>query len=240
VGSSRSIEMKTSVIALLAVLVSVGCQGPGPRDSTSPGEKAADPAGSAKARAERSDASAREAEPPPTPEPTPEPIVVPAGTTLLLVFDSTVSSATASAGDAVTARLGEDVKVGEDVILKAGSAVRGRVVSAKRSGKVKGRAELRVSFDTIEAKGRPYAIDTTPVAQTATPDKGRDAKIIGGAAGAGAIIGGIADGGSGALKGILIGGAAGTGGVLLTRGKEVVFEQGSRHRVKLEEGLRLR
>jgi hypothetical protein len=226
--------MKMRDFAPLAILVAAGCQGPAFRETTAPGEKPGAPAGKPAARTTAAPA------PVSTPAPTPEPIVVPAGTTLALVFDSTVSSATAEVGDAVTARLGEDVKVGEDVILKAGSEVRGRVVSAKRSGKVKSRAELQVEFDTIELKGRPHTIETTSVAQTATSDKGRDAKIIGGAAGAGAIIGGIADGGSGALKGVLIGGAAGTGGVLLTRGKEVVFQQGSRHKVKLEKSLRLR
>ncbi len=220
--------MKIRNLVPFAVLLA-GCQGPSFRETSAPAGKpaaAAPPPTVAPA--------------PPTPAPTPEPIVVPAGTTLSLVFESTVSSATAQVGDAVTARLGADVKEGDEVILRAGSEARGRVVSAKRSGKVKGRAELQVEFDTIEVKGRPYKIETTSVAQTATPDKGRDAKVIGGGAGAGAIIGGIAGGGSGALKGILIGGAAGTGGVLLTRGKEVVFEQGSRHTVKLEKSLRLR
>ncbi len=233
--------MKTRAIALVAVLGSVGCQTQAPREAGAPGEKvAAAPAGRSDASAERPAAPAEKPAPEPTPVPTPEPIVVPGGTTLVLVFGSSVSSAIARAGDAVTARLGEDVTVGDEVILPADSEVRGHVVSAKRSGKVKGRAELQVEFDTIEVKGRPYTIDATAVAETATSDKGRDAKVIGGAAGAGAIIGGIAGGGSGALKGVLIGGAAGTGGVLLTRGKEVVFEQGSRHRVKLEKGLRLR
>ncbi len=215
--------------ALLLAGCLAGCQGPSFRETSAPAGK-----------------PAAEAPPPttavvpPTPAPTPEPIVVPAGTTLSLVFESTVSSATAQVGDAVTARLGGDVKEGDAVILRAGSEVRGKVVSANRSGKVKGRAELQIEFNTIEVNGRSYTIDTTSVAETATSDKGRDAKIIGGAAGAGAIIGGIAGGGSGALKGVVIGGAAGTGGVLLTRGKEVVFEQGSRHQVKLEKSLRLR
>ena len=186
--------MKIAAVVLLSVLVAAGCRGPAANDSGAPGEKPGAPAPAA----QREPAAAT---PVPTPVPTPEPIVVPAGTTLVLVFGSTVSSATARAGDSVTARLGKDVKDGEKVVLEADSEVRGHVVSAKRSGKVKGRAELRVAFDTIEVKGRPYAIDVTSVAQTATSDKGRDAKVIGGAAGAGAIIGGIADGGSGALKG---------------------------------------
>ena len=172
-------------------------------------------------------------------DPNPEAIVVPAGTTLVVVFESTVSSVSAHVEDPVLARVGEDVKNGEETLLPAGSEMRGHVTSVKRSGKVKGKAELHVEFDTIEVKGRSYKVEGM-VDETAKSSHGRDAKIIGGAAGAGALVGGIAAGGAGLLKGVLIGGAAGTGGVLFTRGKEVVFEQGSRHSVTLESTLRLR
>ena len=175
-----------------------------------------------------------------TPSPTAEPIVVSAGTTLILVSETTVSSATAQEGDVVIARLGADVRNGEETLLRSGSEVRGHVVSVKRSGKVKGKAELHIEFDTIEVKGRPHKIETSTVDEVAKSGKGHDAKIIGGLSGAGAIIGGIAGGGSGLLKGLLIGGAAGTGGVLATRGHEVVFEQGSQHTVTLEKSLTLR
>ena len=217
--------MKIRNLVPLAVLLAVGCQG-------------TDSGGGAKSAGSSPTSTLAAATP--KPEPTAEPIVVPAGTTLTLVLDTTLSSATAQVEDAVVAHLGADVSSGGQVILPTGSEVRGLVVSAKRSGKVKGRAELQVEFDTIEVKGRSYKIDTIAVEETATSDKGRDAKIIAGGAGAGAIIGGIAGGGSGALKGLLIGGAAGTGGVLVTRGKEVVFAKGSRHTVKLEKSLRLR
>ena len=143
--------MKVHAIALVSILSAAACQGPGPGDSATPGDKSAGPAKKAAA------ADTPAPTPVPTPVPTPEPIVVPPGTTLVLVFGSSVSSATARAGDAVTARLGEDVKVGDEVVLPADSVVKGRVVSATRSGKVKGRAELHVEFDTIEVKGRSYA-----------------------------------------------------------------------------------
>jgi hypothetical protein len=236
--------MKIRDALVLPVLFAIACTGPVARDAEGPGGKAGAPAGKAGSSADKSRAPAEKPEAPPTaeptPEPTPQPIVVPSGTTLTLVIKSSVSSATARAGDEVTAMLGEDVKVGDEVRLPRDSEVKGHVVSAKRSGKVSGKAELHVEFDKLVLNGRTYTIDTTSVDEVAKDDHGRDAKVIGGAAGAGAIIGGIAGGGSGALKGVLIGGAAGTGGVLLTRGKEVVLAQGSRHRVKLEKGLRLR
>jgi len=53
------------------------------------------------------------------------------------------------------------------------------------------------------------------------------------------VIGGIADGGSGAVKGGLIGGAAGGAAVLATRGADVELKAGSRHKVELRSSLRL-
>src|SRR5262249_54388129 len=154
-----------------------GCQNSAPRETQGAGEKGAAPAGKAGEPARKAaapaDRSAPAAEPEraptaePTPEPTPVPIVVPAGTTLTLVFKSGVPSATARAEDAVTALLGEDVKVGDEVRLPKDSEVRGHVVSAKRSGKVSGKAELHVEFDRIVVNGRSYAIDTTDVDQVA-------------------------------------------------------------------------
>jgi hypothetical protein len=88
-------------------------------------------------------------------------------------------------------------------------------------------------------KGREYPIEASGLDVTADPQHGRDAAIIGGGAGAGAIIGGIAKGGKGAAIGALIGAGAGTGAVLVTKGKDVVFEAGARCNVHLTRGLTL-
>src|SRR5262245_5887318 len=85
-------------------------------------------------------------------------IVVPAGTSLVLVFESTVSSVSAQPEDVVLAHLGDDVKKGDETLLPAGSEIRGHVTSVKRSGKVKGKAEMHVEFNTIEVNGRSYRI----------------------------------------------------------------------------------
>jgi hypothetical protein len=139
----------------------------------------------------------------------------------------------------VTAELAEDVVVDGDVLLPAGSEVRGHVVSAVRSGRVKGKARLVVSFDQVRAGGKTYRIDATGFDVTAGSSKGKDAKIAGGAAAAGVLIGAIADGGEGAVKGGLIGGAAGGAAVLATRGVEVELPAGSRYKIELRKSLRL-
>jgi hypothetical protein len=179
------------------------------------------------------------ATPAPTPRPTPPPIVVAAGTELPIVLKSALSTKTAQAEDRVAASLADDVVVEGKVALPAGSEVRGHVLTAERSGRVKGRAHLVVSFDEIGVGGRTYAIRATHIDVTAGSSAGKDAKIAGGAAAAGVVIGAIAGGGSGAAKGGLIGGAAGGAAVLATRGKEVELEAGSRYRLELRSSLRL-
>jgi hypothetical protein len=162
---------------------------------------------------------------------------VPAGTAIPVRFQTTVSSATSHPEDRVDAAVRQDVRVGGAVVIPAGSELRGHVVTARRSGRVKGRAYLAVQFDRLVVRGRTYDIATRRLAVLAPATKGRDAKTIGGGAGAGAIIGAIADGKEGAAKGALIGGAAGTGVVLATRGKEVTLPAGSRWRVRLDRPL---
>jgi hypothetical protein len=180
------------------------------------------------------------AKPTPAPTPTPKPRIVASGTKLPIVLRQELSTKTAQAEDPVLAELAEDVSVDGDVLLPEGSEVRGHVVSAERSGRVKGRAHLVVSFDEVRVGNRSYKISATGFDVTAGSSKGKDAKIAGGAAAAGALIGAIAGGGSGAAKGGVIGGAAGGAAVLATRGVEVELASGSSYTLQLTKSLRLR
>ncbi len=177
--------------------------------------------------------------PTPEPTPTPRPRVVAAGTALPIALKAGLTTKTAQTEDRVVAELTQDVVVDGDVLLPAGSEVIGHVVTALRSGHVKGKARLVVSFDTVRAGGRTHRIDATGFDVTAGSSAGKDAKIAGGAAAGGAIIGAIAGGGSGAAKGGLIGGAVGGAAVLATRGKEVELPAGSRYKIELRKSLRL-
>jgi hypothetical protein len=189
----------------------------------------------------RADAEPARPAPAPTPEPTPtpRPRVVAAGTALPIVLREGLTTKTAKPEDRVVAELAEDVVVDGDVLLPAGSEVSGHVVTALRSGRVKGKARLVVSFDQVRADGKTFRIDATGFDVTAGSSIGKDAKIAGGAAAGGAVIGAIADGGEGALKGGLIGGAVGGAAVLATRGQEVEIPAGSRYEIELRKSLRL-
>jgi hypothetical protein len=171
--------------------------------------------------------------------PRPQPVLLAEGTSLTLVLETAVSSKASHEGDLVVAKLAEDVKLGEKVVVPAGSEVRGQVVAAVPSGKVKGRARLAFDFDKIVVKGKEYPFEARTIDITAPDSHKRDAGIIGGGAGLGAIIGAIAGGKKGAAVGAAVGAGTGTGVVLTTTGKEVEVVAGSRLSVKLTKEARL-
>jgi hypothetical protein len=166
---------------------------------------------------------------------------LPAGTVLPVRFETTISSASSRPEDKVLAVVRENVLDPDGgIVIPAGSELRGRVVSAQRAGKVKGRSYLAVSFDSVEVHGRVHRVSTNRLGVLGRSGAKKDAAIIGGGTGAGALVGAIADGKGGAAKGALIGGATGTGVVLATRGPEVVIPAGARYRVRLADSLVVR
>ncbi len=205
------------LVVPLAALLLAGCQGAsdsaGPREARRPGDLL---------RALR-----------------PDPVILPEGSLLALVLETGLSSGTGQQGERVVARLAEDVRVGEKVVVPAGSEVRGLVTAAVPSGKVKGEARLAFDFDTLVLAGKAHAIETRPVDITAHDSHKKDAATIGIGAVGGGILGGILGGKKGAGIGVLVGGGAGTGVVLTTKGKEVALGAGTHVTVKLLREARL-
>ena len=164
---------------------------------------------------------------------------LPEGTVIPVKFETTVSSATSNAEDKVVAVVREDVRAGGRVVIPAGSELRGHVTTARRSGKVKGRAYLALRFTQLSMDGKTYAVSTATVSKQAPKSHERDTKVITGSAVAGALVGAVADGGKGAAVGAAVGAGAGTGVVLATRGEEVSLPAGTRWRVRLTSPLSL-
>ena len=162
---------------------------------------------------------------------------LPAGAGVPVRFETSHSSATSRPEDRVVATVREDVRSGGRVVIPAGSELRGHVLSARRSGRVKGRGQLSLRFTEAVINGHAHRISTQRIYLVAPATHKKDAAIIGGGTGAGAIIGAIADGKGGAVKGGLVGAGAGTGVVLGTRGREVGLPAGSRWRVRLSQPL---
>lgn len=176
---------------------------------------------------------------PAAPVAAPPALVLAPGSKLTLRFENALSSETSRAGDSVTARVETATDADGRVALPGGAVLRGRVVDARQAGRVKGRARVSVDFDRIVVRGRVHELDASTITVEAPDDHGRDAKIVGGSAAAGAIIGAIKDGKEGFAKGALIGGAGGTGAVLLTRGRDIQIPAGSRFTVTVKDTVRL-
>ena len=160
---------------------------------------------------------------------------VPSGTELILTLDTSVTSETAKPEQRVRATVSKPVIVDGMVAIPEGAPVTGTVVSAERSGRVKGRASIALRFDEVIVAKTPYKITTARIAREAAATKGEDAKKIGIGAGVGTAIGAIAGGKKGAAIGAGIGGGAGTGAVLATRGDEVTIPAGATLRTTIQE-----
>lgn len=167
---------------------------------------------------------------------------IPRNTILALELLNPLSTDVSQRGDRFQARVVEPAQY-------AGFIVDGRVSQVKRPGKVKGVAELQLSFDQIRSTDhrtaalRAELLEITPMGDN-MPDvdseggvKGRDstkddAAKVGAASGIGAIIGAIAGGGKGAAIGAIIGGGAGTAGVMTQRGKDIRLDRGQNLKIR--------
>lgn len=170
---------------------------------------------------------------------------IPQGAHVLLRMENSISTRTAQEGDYVYLRTASPVAVDNQIAVAAGSYVQGVVTQAKRSGRVKGRAELAIRLETLTlADGRTYkfsphvsAVESGESGQKVTgkenaieqsADHAKDAERIAILAGSGAGIGGLADRSwKGAGIGAGAGAAVGLATVLLSRGKEVELKQGT-------------
>ena len=169
-------------------------------------------------------------------------VIIPAGTNLAVVLDTTVASETSQLEAPVSAHLSRSITVQGQTALAEGSRVSGVVTEATRAAKVKGLARVAVRFDTLTPRGddQRYTIQTTAVGRTAAATKKDDALKIGLPAAGGAILGGILGGKKGAVIGGSAGGGAGTAVVLSTRGKEVSLPTGSALTLRLTQPLTVR
>ena len=151
----------------------------------------------------------------------PGPVTIPAGTVVTVRTSQALSSKTSQSGETFTATVAQPVDVGGAVVIPDGAKATGTVVTAHPLGRFKGGALLQVRLSSIEINGQNVPVDSSSVARSEKGKGKRSATLIGGGAGLGAIIGGVAGGGKGALIGALAGGGAGTAGTAFTGNKDI-------------------
>jgi type IV secretion system protein VirB10 len=185
----------------------------------------------------------------------PQIVTVPSGTKVLLMLKNSVSSRNAKPGDGVFLESTFPVVENGRVVIPAGTFVQGVVDSVKRSGRVKGRAELLLHFTTLVYPNgytvtMPGSLESSDSSDSqkvkdkegtvrADGNKGRDAGTIATTTGTGVLIGGLSRGVKGGLIGGGIGAAVGVATAMLTRGDEVRIESGSSVEMVLQRPLDL-
>jgi type IV secretion system protein VirB10 len=173
---------------------------------------------------------------------------VESGTKVPLSLINSVSTKHTVEGDRVYLETVFPVLVSGRIVVPVGSYVAGTVTQVKKPGKVKGRGELYVRFDSLtlpngvtrDFHGRignmdgntKNELDRAEGRVKSEGNKSGDARSVGEATAAGASIGVIAGGasghyGMGAGIGAAAGAAAGMAGVLMSRGPDAVLTKGS-------------
>ena len=221
---------------------------------THPPQRPATPASSPAAPSpEPASAPARPAEPPRPRPPALVSVQVAEGTKIVFALDEALSTKTHRAGDSFSGVVSQPVQIGGRVIIPEGSVVRGTVARSKRAGRIRGRAEMDLRLEQLELPdGQVFDLVATLTELDESEketlgeegeivgqgSKKRDVATIGGGAGIGAAIGAIAGGGGkGAATGAGVGAAAGTAAVLLTRGRDIKLERGSKLALQLDRAL---
>lgn len=193
-------------------------------------------------------AGAQESQAPADNKAAPGNFTVTAGTRIPLLLINSISTRSAHEGDQVYLETAFPIVVSQKIVIPRGSYVKGTITQVKRPGRVKGRGEMYLRFDSLtlpngvtrDFRGRVGAVDGSGnetlekgegKIQSETA-KGQDAGTIASTAGAGTAIGAIAGSASkhpglGTGIGAMGGAAAGIAQVLLTRGPDVQLLRGT-------------
>ena len=195
----------------------------------------------------------------PAPRETPSGTVqVATGTKIPLGLINSISTKHSAEGDRVYLETVFPILVDGRIVIPVGSYVAGTVTQIKKPGRVKGKGELYIRFDSLtlpngvtrDFRARMGGMDGNTNGQLdraegavkGEGDKLGDLSKVGQAAGAGASVGAIAGGvsghpGLGVGIGAAAGAAAGLIGVLATRGPDAVLARGTTVEMVLDRPL---
>ncbi len=183
--------------------------------------------------------------------------VVPAHTKIPIIMDTAVDSDTSQEGDEFSARTGEDLTIDGQVVVPAGSVIKGRIAQLNAPKRLDRSGSVALKFDTVTTPdNRQIPLVATIVAHGGVVHARRGAKDIVLDAGIvtlptvlGLGIGALAGGGSSANKvggragaamiGAAVGVAIGTIIICTKKGKKVDVRPGDELKIELGEDLRM-
>ena len=167
-------------------------------------------------------APGQQAAAPQTPPP-PAVITIPSGTPIRVRLDQELGSKISQPGDSFAATVANDVLVNGEVVIPKEARADGTVIDAKPLGRFKGGALLAIKLERVHTRWGSYPVATSTIDKAEKGKGKRSAAFIGGGAGLGALIGGLAGGGKGAAIGALAGGGAGTAGTAFSGNQQIVL-----------------
>jgi hypothetical protein len=160
---------------------------------------------------------------------------VPVGTEMDVRLQTPLNSGTARVEQRFEATTMVDLAQAKDVVIPAGSVVRGFVSSVRPAGKIDRTGSLTLSFDELVVNQRASKLRAS-VTKALDPKLSDDVSRIGAGAAIGAVIGGILGGGKGALLGVLIGGG---GTIASTEGSDVDLPIGTILRIRIDQPVEI-
>ncbi len=152
--------------------------------------------------------------------PAPKTAAIPSGTELQVRLNEPVSSKTNQSGDRVEMVLEKDIVVGENLLASEGSRVTAVIREAKKSGRVKGRAEMSLTLTELALGKETYLLDCNTLKFRAESGLKKDVLTTGIGGGVGGGLGALIGGKKGAVLGAILGGG---GAIVALPGEEVEF-----------------
>lgn len=185
-----------------------------------------------------------------------EELTLPKGTSILVALINRLSTKNVQEGAGIYAKTVLPVSNGKKNIIPVGTMVYGKVVSAERAGRVKGKAKLALSFQSLildsGLKVPMYAslgnsdtgVRKGEATVEAEPGKETEDVVVAGARGAaaGAVVGAVSHGvgvGRAAGIGAGAGAAAGLAEALIRRGDDLTLDRGTVIEIILDQDLAL-
>jgi hypothetical protein len=150
-----------------------------------------------------------------------DPVMLPEHTAIHVTLDQALATNQCRPGDHFDATVSEPVVINGKTVIPQGAHAGGLVVDARQSGRLMGRARLKLALQTVAVDGQNYDVRTIRDPKIGRDHKKRNWVLIGGGAAGGVAIGALAGGGTGALIGGPVGAGAGTTVALLTGKKDI-------------------
>ena len=160
------------------------------------------------------------------------------GTDIQVRLEQSLSSKTARQEDRFEATVAEPVRSGNQVVIPAGSRVRGIVQVAEAAERPSKPGRLDLTFDTLTIPGVPRMdLRTRVISIKENLDKSDTAKKAGLGGLLGAVLGKVVGGTEGALIGLVVGAG---GAVVASKGDDVELPEGAILTLRLERPLTVR